>query len=328
MEKYKVEKISKEDPIALLAEKISTTFKNNILIGEDKMCFPEQFLQNLEIIKEFEVRDSDIFVVTFPKAGTTWIQEMVWLIQNNLNYKGAQEPVLKRFPYLELSLFNDSFRDSSNKPEWIKNSIKAAQEQSDPRLIKTHLSFKMLPQQIQDGSKTPKIIYVMRNPKDSSVSYYYHLKNFGFTVAKLEDYCEVFLSDKITYGPYWKHIFSFWDQKHLPNLLIIKYEDMKSNLPEVIRKVAKFLNKTLNEEQTKFLTEHLSFESMKKNDAVNHLEVQREDYAKDPSKRFLRAGVVGQYKEELSQEMIAKFDEWIKKNMQNTSFENEYNFSI
>lgn len=119
MEKYKVEKISKEDPIALLAEKISTTFKNNILIGEDKMCFPEQFLQNLEIIKEFEVRDSDIFVVTFPKAGllllniykervkkyiflgTTWIQEMVWLIQNNLNYKGAQEPVLKRFPYLE-----------------------------------------------------------------------------------------------------------------------------------------------------------------------------------------------------------------------------------
>ena len=35
------------------------------------------------------VRENDIWVVTFPKCGTTWTQEMVWQIANNVDIDGG-----------------------------------------------------------------------------------------------------------------------------------------------------------------------------------------------------------------------------------------------
>lgn len=72
--------------------------------GSGRSCvmiqkFMDQFAER---IKRMEVYDDDIWVVTFPKCGTTWTQEMVWLINNNLDYTKALEINLnKRFPFLE-----------------------------------------------------------------------------------------------------------------------------------------------------------------------------------------------------------------------------------
>lgn len=44
---------------------------------------------------------------------------------------------------------------------------------------------------------------------------------------------------------------------------------MKRDLPSVIRKVSGFLGKPVAEKDIPELTEHLSFDKMKKNDAVN-----------------------------------------------------------
>ncbi|GFO07219.1 sulfotransferase [Plakobranchus ocellatus] len=41
------------------------------------------FPPNLKSIPSFEVREDDIWIVTFPKAGTTWLQEIVYLVMNN-----------------------------------------------------------------------------------------------------------------------------------------------------------------------------------------------------------------------------------------------------
>lgn len=55
-----------------------------------------------ERVKNMEVYEDDVWVVTFPKCGTTWTQEMVWLVNNNLNYEKALELNLNdRFPFLE-----------------------------------------------------------------------------------------------------------------------------------------------------------------------------------------------------------------------------------
>jgi Sulfotransferase domain len=55
-----------------------------------------------EKIKKMEVYEDDIWVVTFPKTGTTWTQEMVWMLNNDLDYETALSVDHKdRFPYLE-----------------------------------------------------------------------------------------------------------------------------------------------------------------------------------------------------------------------------------
>lgn len=72
--------------------------------GSSRSCvmiqkFMDQFAER---IKKMEVYEDDVWVVTFPKCGTTWTQEMVWLINNDLDYKKAREVNLNdRFPFLE-----------------------------------------------------------------------------------------------------------------------------------------------------------------------------------------------------------------------------------
>lgn len=50
----------------------------------------------------FESRPEDIWVATFPRSGTTWMQELVWLIANKLDFSIAKrEKLTKRVPYFE-----------------------------------------------------------------------------------------------------------------------------------------------------------------------------------------------------------------------------------
>lgn len=55
-----------------------------------------------ERIKLMEVYEDDIWVITFPKAGTTWMQCLTWLLTNNLDYETAYNVNINdRFPFLE-----------------------------------------------------------------------------------------------------------------------------------------------------------------------------------------------------------------------------------
>ena len=62
----------------------------------------EKYRSFAEKVKNFKVYEDDIWVITFPKCGTTWAQEMVWLIANDLNFDVAKRVDLnRRFPFLE-----------------------------------------------------------------------------------------------------------------------------------------------------------------------------------------------------------------------------------
>lgn len=76
----------------------------------------------------------------------------------------------------------------------------------------------------------------------------------------------------------------------------------------VIRKCAKFLGKVLKEEDVKALKDHLSFDKMKANPAVN--KESHTSQGNDPSFSFMRKGKIGSYKEELSGEVLEKLEKW------------------
>lgn len=61
-----------------------------------------RFTGYAELFKHLEVRPDDVWLVTYPKSGTTWCQEMIWLVCNDLDYEQASEISLaKRFPFVE-----------------------------------------------------------------------------------------------------------------------------------------------------------------------------------------------------------------------------------
>ena len=63
-----------------------------------KSIFPKSFLSYEKPIRDFEVRDDDIYVVSFPKCGTTWTQEMVWNICNGCDIEKAKSIPWSRGP--------------------------------------------------------------------------------------------------------------------------------------------------------------------------------------------------------------------------------------
>lgn len=61
-------------------------------------------LQGLsESILNFKVRKDDVWIVCYPRTGSTWTQELVWLLGNNLDYFEAMDIQQRRFPLLEFS---------------------------------------------------------------------------------------------------------------------------------------------------------------------------------------------------------------------------------
>lgn len=294
----------------------------------DGVTMPLRFKELQEDILNWPVNQEDVWICSFPKTGTTWAQEMVWMIMNNLNFQEGQVNLGARSPFLEISALFDCRQlmkdiDDFVPPPFLQDSLQFVRNQKSPVCIKTHLPFNLLPKEIQSGVKKPKIIYPCRNPKDTCTSYYHHAKLLEGYTGNFEDFCDLFLADKLCFAPYWNNVLHFWNRRHQDNVLFLTYEDMKKDLSSVIRTTAKFLEKDLKADQIEALTRHLSFESMKSNPSVNYglmTEMNRKFKLIDYNGEFMRSGLVGGYKESMPLETIEKFDRWIEKNTKNTDF--------
>ena len=67
------------------------------------VIMPRSYLDIEERIRNFDVKEDDIWIVTYPKSGTTWTQEMVWQIVNNMDKEKGRLPLFTRTPFLEFA---------------------------------------------------------------------------------------------------------------------------------------------------------------------------------------------------------------------------------
>uniref|UniRef100_A0A8C5RRM7 Sulfotransferase n=1 Tax=Laticauda laticaudata TaxID=8630 RepID=A0A8C5RRM7_LATLA len=131
-------------------------------------------------MESFEIQDDDIFIITYPKSGTIWTQNIVSLILHEGHRDGTENiTLIDRTPWLECNIFHIDF---STRPS--------------PCLFTSHLPYYLVPKALQN--KTGKIIYVFRNPKDVLVSTYHFTKITPVreTPKDFDTFLEWFLSSK------------------------------------------------------------------------------------------------------------------------------------
>ena len=56
-----------------------------------KCVSPPENVERFDSYKNFSIRPDDIFILGFPRSGTTRLQELVWIIANDFDYKTQLE---------------------------------------------------------------------------------------------------------------------------------------------------------------------------------------------------------------------------------------------
>ncbi|XP_007957282.1 amine sulfotransferase-like [Orycteropus afer afer] len=167
----------------------------------------------LENLEDFEIRDDDVFIITYPKSGTIWTQQILSLIyfEEHRNRTAIVETI-DRAPFLEYNI---------RKVDFLK--------QPSPRLFSSHIPYYLAPNGLKN--KKIKIVYVYRNPKDVLISFF-HFSKLRVTLEPsetMEQFMRKFLDGKVVGSLWFDHIRGWYEHKHNFNILFMQYEGMKKS---------------------------------------------------------------------------------------------------
>jgi len=269
--------------------------KNGHILGS--RCRAEMFESALTYIPD----DDDIFIVTYPKCGTTWAQCILHLMKNSGNPLGVSQNINDFVPHLE------------------DDGADVVRKLSRPRIIKTHLPYHLIPK-----NKHAKYIYIARNPKDCCVSFFHHTKGFvrcyNFGDGTFDEYFELFLKGEVDSGDYFDHLVSWIEHKHDPNVLFLLYEDMKMNIVDCVGKIGDFLGGSFSQvidDPTTFknVLKYSSFDTMRKTPTM---------WASERAPQFapfIRKGKVGDWRSHFSEEQSKRLQSKFQTKLSGTEAE-------
>ncbi|KAI8493518.1 hypothetical protein Bbelb_289150 [Branchiostoma belcheri] len=272
--------------------------------------------ETLDVIPDYPVRDDDIFIVTYPKTGTNWMIEIVSKVMKAAGKMATPEehsmwcfelhmPGLDEKPRHELIKDAPSPRALSLTyyPQCILPLIRSS-DFKRVRYIDVYESSTIRRFFI-------KVIVVMRNPKDTAVSFYHYDKKMfkeysrpGDVVPKRleswEAYADDFLKGKVIFGDFYDHVLGWWQMKDDRHFLFLKYEDMKKDLCSVVSEVASFLETSLDDAAVTNIAESCTF---------NTLKAAWSDSGSVLKENICRKGVIGDWKSMFTPEQNEAYDD-------------------
>jgi hypothetical protein len=110
-------------------------FKNGLKKHEG--TYLSIIIRNVSLLKNIKLRENDTFVIGYPKSGTTYIEEMCWLLKNGLDFERAKNELhILRVPYIDCGI-----------------SHLELDEMQSPRVFKSHLLPKFYPENFHNKAK-------------------------------------------------------------------------------------------------------------------------------------------------------------------------------
>jgi aryl sulfotransferase len=258
-------------------------------------------------------RDDDIVVATYSKTGTTWTQQIVC----ELVHQGAPGALLEASPWIDF------------RPLPLEIVLEGIAAQRHRRYLKTHLPVEALV-----FSPKAKYLYVARDGRD--VAWSMHNHHLGFTDQFYPMVNNVFgregepmappTSDAAQYfrewldggglpigASFWQHVQGWYNLRHLPNVLLLHFNDLKADLPGQMRRIAKFLDVAVDPAKLPLMLERCSFDYMRRT-ASQHSSMLDMAF-QNGAATFFNKGTNGRWKDVLTPADLEKYDRLVRENL-------------
>lgn len=259
-------------------------------------------------------RSGDVVISTSMKAGTTWMQRIMSLLVFGAGPLPA--PLVDLSPWIDAT-FQGDIRD-------VASRLNAQEHQ---RFLKSHLPFDALPYD-------PAVRYVCvgRDTRDVFMSVFNHYSGYTeFTYSLLDaaggtlgpmprcpaterklwaDWMTRSLFDWETDGwPFWSHhhhAASFWPYRRLPNVLMVHYADLLTDLETQMRRVASFTRLEVADDAWPELVAAARFDAMKEE------AIRNEEYLglifEGGAERFFHKGTNGRWRDVLTEDDLSLYE--------------------
>lgn len=271
-----------------------------------QLPFPPFITQEMmdTLANEFVAHEDDIFVVTYPKCGTTWTEQIVHLILNN--GEQGEQLITDAAPWLETL---------PRRPGGIQAFL---QTLAGRRLFTSHLPLALMPDLT---AVKGKYIYVARNPKDTAVSYYHHDRSKMGYEGSWAEHLDLFMQGQVMYGSYFENILPWWQASQTaPNILFLKYEDMKADLAGAVTQIADFIGVPMDQLLLERVVAGSSFKAMSTNEKTNFNWVpQREGLP-----THFRKGMVGDWRNQFTSEQSERMDQIYTEKMRDSQLQFDF----
>lgn len=263
----------------------------------------------------FTPRPDDIVIATSYKAGTTLMQTIV----GNLLFPDGKlpGPASSISPWLDMRIIP------------LELMLGQLEAQTHRRFIKTHLPLDGLPYY-----PDVKYICVSRDPRDVFMSLLNHWGShteefymlINSVIGRVGDPLPHFRNDiKATWRdwitkswfeweiggyPYWSHLghaLTYWNYRHLPNIQMIHFNDLLTDLDGEMRKIAQYLEIDVPEDQWPDVVRRCTFDEVKKDTS----KVVGEEIAfafKGGGDAFIHKGTNGRWVGVLDDEDLALYE--------------------
>jgi hypothetical protein len=196
---------------------------------------------------------NDVVIGSYYKSGTNWAMQMALQVAHH--GRAEFEHIHDIVPWYEVP--NDSRRlfavtmDDERVRHGADHGLK---------IIKCHLPLDHIGY-CAEGC----YIWVIRDPKDVLVSSYHFTRSIalGPMMPSLARWLDVFLSPDSWLGSWAEHVRGGWERRHLSNVLFLTYEEMKSDAPSAIGRMADLMQVDLTAAELDEVLRRSSFEYMK-----------------------------------------------------------------
>jgi aryl sulfotransferase len=258
----------------------------------------------------FQPRPDDIIISTAYKSGTTLMQTIVL----NLLFPDGDlpGPVTLISPWLDMRVAP------------LEEIMGALDGMPFRRCIKTHLALDGLPYYDE-----AKYLMVGRDPRDvfmsllhhwgSHTAQFYEMINAegrpGPEFPHFEDDPHKLFRQWITRGwfewesdgyPYWSmlhHAKTWWEFRHLPNIELVHYSDLRADLDGEMRKIADYLEIDVPASKWDVVVHACKFETVKANPEKIIFDLHKEVF-KDGGTSFINKGTNGRWRDVLTDEEL------------------------